>query len=367
MMISGQDFQAAGLYDPHAEGAAERLRALQWLVERGATLEQIRAAEDDGSLVPLATELGRGSPPKLSITAIAEACGMSEAQISETLRVLGLGALLPDHFAMTEAEARSLAVFREAGELFGPRGLRRFNQVIGSATARIAEAAMALNLSQLLKPMHQARSSEVAVMEARYRAASSIAPLSQVLAYVFRAQTQIAARRTTMAHELGQHDVAPMAVGFLDLVGFTTLSRQMGMTDLAAMIDRFEETAHDVTTSRNGRVVKFIGDEVMFATYDAAEACDIALSLIESFADDDLVRPRGAVAFGDVLVRAGDYYGPVVNLAARAASAAVPDEVLVTEAVAESVGQQFILEPAGRRQLRGFDEPVRMLALGRVG
>jgi class 3 adenylate cyclase len=56
-------------------------------------------------------------------------------------------------------------------------------------------------------------------------------------------------------------------------------------------------------------------------------ACDIALTLVERFAGDDGVTPRGAVAAGEVLIRHGDYYGPTVNLAARIAELAAPAEI----------------------------------------
>jgi adenylate cyclase len=157
-----------------------------------------------------------------------------------------------------------------------------------------------------------------------------------------------------------------MTIGFLDLVGFTTLARRVDARELAAVIDRFEETAHDVTTAGDGRVVKFIGDEVMFVTRAAGAACDIALTLVERFAGDASVTPRGALAAGDVLVRGGDYYGPVVNLAARAASLAVPSEILVTDAVVAAAPPALRFEPAGRRALRGFDEPVRLSTVERA-
>ena len=80
--------------------------------------------------------------------------------------------------------------------------------------------------------------------------------------------------------------------------------------------------------------------------------------MIESL-DDDGVVPRGGLAYGDLVNIHGDYFGPVVNLAARLTDSAVPGEVLVDEAVAAHVST----EPAGRRMLKGFDEPVRVHTL----
>jgi adenylate cyclase len=123
-----------------------------------------------------------------------------------------------------------------------------------------------------------------------------------------------------------------------------------------------------VAALHQGRVIKFIGDEVMFVTPSASAACDIALGLVERFVGNASVTPSGGVAAGDMLVRSGDYYGPVVNLAARMAETAVPRELLVSDAVrAEAAAGGFRFEPAGRRILKGFEEPVRLFAVERSG
>ena len=75
---------------------------------------------------------------------------------------------------------------------------------------------------------------------------------------------------------------------------------------------------------------------------------------------------RGAVAFGPVLQRAGDYYGPVVNLASRVAELAVPYEILVTEELVHAAEHwSLAFKPAGRRMLKGFEEPVSLWELQR--
>ena len=72
--------------------------------------------------------------------------------------------------------------------------------------------------------------------------------------------------------------------------------------------------------------------------------------------------PRGGLAYGDVLVRGGDYYGSIVNLASRLVNEAVPEELLVTEPLAAAAeGWQF--EPAGRRLLNGFADPIVVRSL----
>ena len=163
-------------------------------------------------------------------------------------------------------------------------------------------------------------------------------------------------------------DSVRLTVGFIDLVGFTPLSAHMDTRELGRLFDEFEGLAFDVIAQHDARLVKLIGDAVMFTTLDVDAACDIALTMVEQFADDaNPVTPRGALALGDMLVRGGDYYGPIVNLAARAADLAVPYEILVTEPVADAVSAEFRFEPAGRRQLKGFTAPVTLASVTRSG
>jgi len=123
-----------------------------------------------------------------------------------------------------------------------------------------------------------------------------------------------------------------LAVGFADMVGFTTLSQQLTEEELAAVVARFEELAHDTITAGGGRLVKMIGDEAMFVADTALDAARIGLDLAETYADDELLSDvRVALAVGPVLVQDGDYYGPVVNLASRAVNMALPGSVLVTD------------------------------------
>jgi adenylate cyclase len=118
------------------------------------------------------------------------------------------------------------------------------------------------------------------------------------------------------------------------MVGFTAISQQFDERELAATVDRFEDIAYDTVAEYGGRVVKMIGDEVMFVTDDPASGAEIAMTLAEVYGDDEnLPDVRVGLATGPVLPREGDYFGPAVNRASRivniayAGSAVVSDEV----------------------------------------
>ena len=118
---------------------------------------------------------------------------------------------------------------------------------------------------------------------------------------------------------------------------------------------------------RTDRVVKMIGDEVMFVVSDAFAACRVALELARRVEEHPaLPLLRGALASGDLVRGYGDYYGPVVNGAARAVKLAEPGTILATEGVRQRTDSAAIdFEPFGERHLRGIDRPVRLFRLNR--
>jgi class 3 adenylate cyclase len=144
------------------------------------------------------------------------------------------------------------------------------------------------------------------------------------LAPVFRHHLrQAIARQRVTQTGVTRRELARLTIGFLDLVGSTSLQSQLDPAEPAAQVTRFETRAFDVTSAGGGRLVKFIGNEIMVAALDLIAGCRIVPDLVEAFTDDG-TQTRGGLVFGEVLFRHGDYYGPVVNLAARLVDAAIP-------------------------------------------
>ena len=157
---------------------------------------------------------------------------------------------------------------------------------------------------------------------------------------------------------IAARDLIRVGIGFVDLVGYTSISRTMSPNELMALVEDFERRAFEVAAQRGGRIVKSIGDEVMIAAPDHETVASIAMALVSGFGDDPATRPRAGVSAGEVVFRLGDYYGPVVNVAARLAAVAAPGEILTD--VGERGSGRVTLTPAGRRELKGFDDPVEV-------
>jgi adenylate cyclase len=364
--MDAADYHAAGLYDPAAPKAAERLELLEWLASRGVTLEMMVERERSGYLSALAGDLVLKRGPRYSIDEVAEQTGLALERVAEISLAVGLPATA-DAKAFSPASVALMRFLGAGSELFGERPLLRFLRTVGSSLSRIAEAAVSLFYVNVEGPMRARGTTERQLAEAGLRSIESIDTLQQMIHDLFRSHMEVAIERFRHT-ELGRSvHTARMTVGFVDLVGFTSLSTTMRVHDLVEVIERFEARAHDAVVARGGRLVKLIGDEVMFVTRDAAAACDIALALFEEFEGDPVVRPRGALATGDLIVHAGDYYGPTVNLASRLAELAVPKELLVAPAVAaEARSAELRFEPAGKRMLKGLDEPIALLTVERA-
>ncbi|MGC1799818.1 MAG: adenylate/guanylate cyclase domain-containing protein, partial [Solirubrobacterales bacterium] len=134
-------------------------------------------------------------------------------------------------------------------------------------------------------------------------------------------------RRSILDDPVAGYESQRMCVGFVDLDGSTVLAQRLSTRELGTVLTEFEHVAADTVTSAGGRVVKLIGDEVLYTASDEASACTIALNLATTFTDHP-VAVRAGVAGGDVLLRDGDVFGPVVNLAARAVKVAAAGEVV---------------------------------------
>ncbi len=156
----------------------------------------------------------------------------------------------------------------------------------------------------------------------------------QVLPNVERLQSYVWRRHLAGAVgrllEQGGDSSVTQAVGFVDIVGFTGRSRQLDETDLVAWVEGFEDLLTRSVVEAGGRVIKTIGDEILYVTDSPAAACEIALAACERGADpaDDFPQVRAGVAYGDVVSRLGDVLGPTVNVAARLTSVARPGTVL---------------------------------------
>jgi adenylate cyclase len=206
--------------------------------------------------------------------------------------------------------------------------------------------------------------SELATATSFAALAAGVPALGRVVDTLLRHHLEAARmhyERTDSSDVVGQGGIR-ISVGFADLCGFTGMTQRLRMDELSQLMSGFESVAADVVIDHDGRLVKFIGDAVMFVTPDPVSAVAAAEGLVDAASARGL-QARAGVASGTVLALDGDYFGPVVNLAARLVALGEPGDVLVSESVVEWLGDRREIVSLGPLSIRGFDEPVEVSRL----
>ena len=360
-----QGWEAAGVYDPGAPNAADRIAALRYLAAHGATTHELCAAVAEDGLPALAGRLHQRRT-RLTPREVAARAGVPIEAALQVLRAAGLGEPAPDEARLLDTDVETVRLSAAATELFGLEATLQFSRVLGDALSRVADAAMT-NFGQNVAP---ALDAEEAGELARVEAIDSASQLlfdevPTLIANIFFHYCEAAVRRSASA---GATATSDLTVGFVDLVGSAALAERLSAAELGATISAFERDASERVAADDGQVVKTIGDEVMYVTVDAAAARLAALDLAERVdADPVLPRLRGGLAAGGLVRGYGDYYGPVVNTAARAVKLAGPGEVWVTDEVrCRAAGAPLVFEPLGEHPLRGFERAVPLFRVRRA-
>lgn len=349
-------FVEAGLYDPDGSDAAARLDVLEYLQQRGATIAQMRRAEAEGRLPSLAGDLVLFPDRTLSVTEVAARLGWSVEKLARVHLAMGLP--FDESQGIAEDLVHGLEIFDQGAALFGEEALLQFARVLGASAARVAESALSLFLSEIERPFVEATNADcLRLARANGEAADALLLVPDVIAALLPEHLERAIRRqrADTGPPAGERDRRNLTVGFVDLVDFTARSSRLDPNELAAVLGRFESLAWEAVVTNDGRVVKMIGDEVMFNVVDPRQAAEIALTLAETYRDDDeLSDVRVGLAYGPVLEREGDCFGPVVNLASRIVGIAFPGTVVVSDELHAAMvdDDDFVWRSLHRRQLK---------------
>lgn len=304
---------------------------------------------------------------------VASGAGVSLLSARKLWRAMGFPNIGDDDVAFTEKDMEALTIIIELvrKEQLTESAAISITRAIGQMTDRMVvwqiEALVEEMVVQRGISDAAARRSLVAELP------ELIAPLEKTLVYAWRRQMNAAVQRLAVRAEaglasseegrVGNEDDAPLplarAVGFADLVSYTSLSRQMNERTLAQLVQRFENKCAEIISVGGGRLVKTIGDEVLYVAETPEAGAEISLALAKAFTEDELLpSARVSMVWGRILSRLGDIYGPTVNLAARLTSLAEPGTVLIDATTAATLrdNERFVLMPHKARTVRGFGE-----------
>jgi adenylate cyclase len=305
-----------------------------------------------------------GDLPGLTSSDVASAAGVSIDEARRLWRALGF----PDageQPAFTEADLAALSTLIstvEAGAIDFDTAVR-MTRAVGQTMARLADWQVA-TLAGRVEQLEAGPDATGSRMGSALRLAEQVGiPFERLLIYSWRRHLAAAVGRI---EALGAADedlyTSDVTVGFADLVSFTALSNEIEESKLGDVVEIFESRCADVVAGRHGRVIKTLGDSVLFVSEDPVGALDIAFDIVGVIGQDKRMPDvRLGLATGSVVMRMGDVFGPPVNMAARLTAVARRNRVIVDQATADLLPPaEFETRLLPARPIRGFGlvEPV---------
>lgn len=285
-----------------------------------------------------------GGDPSLSLSQVADAAGTSLDLARRFWRAMGFSDVAPDVVRFTGSD---VAALRELADLIDEKDDGAPSPSApggGLAASSVLELlrAQSYTMDRLVLWQFETLVSDISQ---RYRLDDTSARLVALdhvdemislmraqLDYVWRRHLAALLGRTdTEVAKRGREDAGPdmyplsRALGFVDIVSFTQRAQTMGRHELSTMLNDFETTARNVVTSRGARVVKTIGDAVMYIADDVETGAEVVTALVDELqSGPETLRVRASLVAGRVVSRSGDVFGPPVNLASRLVDTAEP-------------------------------------------
>lgn len=300
-----------------------------------------------------------GGSPDLTGEQISDLAGLSIEQAQRLWRALGFPEA-PGGPVFVEADAEALervARLRDAGEI-DFETLLRMTRAVGQTMDRLA----AWEVATLAATLEKQRPGESLRTQALRLVDAVGEDFEALLTYAWRRHLAAAVARLQAMAAARDEEVLEATVGFADLVSFSALSNDLRENEIGDLVEIFEARSRDAISRRGGRVVKALGDSVLFLATSPAEGMEIAWDVIRLIGGDDrLPDVHVGVVTGPVVQRMGDVYGPAVNLASRLVGVARRNRVITDRHTAEQLpDDRFEVQVLPARPIRGFGdlEPV---------
>jgi class 3 adenylate cyclase len=351
---------AAGIRDAHA-----RRELLEYLDSLGFSTDELVAAEREGRLFALAGDvLMRSGRHVHSIRTAAAALGRPIAEIEQAWAALGLTVVDADQIALSGVDVEALRTWSDLSAAAGPAASLGVLRVLGATMARFAEAESSAIRAGVPEIQMDHTHDELATARAYAGVAAFVPRIGTLIDAVHRQHLESA----RMYFEDVVRDTSATVVcgvGFVDLSGFTALTQLLTPAELSELLSEFSATVNDVVHADGGRVVKFIGDAVLWVSPTVERLATAAADLVEHpKAREAELQVRAGLAYGPTLALDGDYFGNAVNLAARLVASAEPEQILATGVVRDEL-PEWTADALAPLTLRGFHDPVQAYALRR--
>lgn len=361
------DIAASGLlYGLKGKARRDRAELIAWLLDRGLSMEQIRASRAAPMLLPSYRALGDDGT-YVSARQICESTGIELDLLQRLQRAAGLPRIAdPDAAVLPKADVEIAArtkYFVDVGA--EPDDAVAVIRVLADGLRRAAATMREAGLKTWVKP----GASETELAESAEEMARLAAPQ---LGPIVEAMLMLQLRHTFETEWMSAAELSAgklpgarrVAVAFADITGFTRLGEALPPEELEQVASLLVRLAHEVEVDPV-RFIKTIGDAVMFVCPEPVLLLKAILDLVDLAAEEDFPRLRAGVAAGQAVSRAGDWFGRPVNVASRITAVARPGTVLVAESARDAAGSIFEWTPAGTRHLKGVRGYVRLFRVRR--
>lgn len=234
----------------------------------------------------------------------------------------------------------------------------KLTRAVGHTMARLADWQVA-TLSEYVESLEDAGRGTGSRLTTGLEVIRAVEPpFENLMMYAWRRHLAAAVGRVEAlgATDADLHTMT-VTVGFADLVSFTRLSTGIDEDRLADLVEDFESTCADLIAARGGRVIKTLGDSVLFIANAPQAGVDIASDIVEQVGSDDTSPDvHLGLATGPVVMRLGDVFGPPVNMASRLTGIARRNRVICDLATADALSDipGYVVRALTEREIRGF-------------
>jgi adenylate cyclase len=362
-----------------SEGDARRARLFRGFEGAGLPLDALVEALEGGELSfafldhPVYDRFSHLSSQSFREVSIEE--GVPVDLLMVVRESIGFAQPEPDD-RMREDELRVVPIITyQLARGFDPSVIDRWLRVYGEHLRRITETESDWWRTQIQLPALASGLSETEMLAQASELGEEVAPLTEeALLAIYRAnqdhiwtanlidEVESALDRAGLRSKM----TTTPAICFLDITGYTRLTEERGDEAAAAVAARLTPLVQRSSERHGGKVVKWLGDGVMFHFRDPEGGVSAALDMLERVSGAGLPPAHVGLHAGPVVFQDGDYFGRTVNLAARIAEHAGPGELLVTQEVVNATDLDDVsfteIGPVG---LKGVSEALPLYAAHR--
>jgi adenylate cyclase len=299
-----------------------------------------------------------GEEPELSAADVAEQTGLSLDDARRLWRALGFPEQGEERaYNRSDVAAVSTLVAGVNSGLIDFDLAVTLTRAVGQTMARLADWEVAALVPRVEELEGSDQGAGTRLDTARDLLHEFGGPFEELLIYAWRRHLAAAVARI---EALGANEedlsTSQLSVGFADIVSFTALSNEITRERIGDLVEVFESRCADVVAKNHGRVIKSIGDSVLFVNDDPIAAYDTAEGIINVIGRDHrLPEVRVGLASGAVEMRLGDVFGPPVNMASRLTGVARRNRVIIDQETADLLPEdQFETRRLPARPVRGF-------------